>query len=131
MLRRCLAVGCQVVWQKNRYISALLSWPALYISGWLADTVQHQIGQGKNTVFGYFAIVARRGIVIRRRTPFGAKVSGFCVNVSTVPILMFQRCFYNKPFKRTLKLFVGCLLRNFKQPTNNFSSLQAALSGAA
>ncbi len=39
--------------------------------------------------------------------------------------------FYNKPFKRTLKLFVGCLLRNFKQPTNNFSTLQAALSGAA
>ncbi len=66
---------------------------ALSICGWLADTVQHQIGQGKNTVFGYFAIVARRGIVIRRRTPFGAKVTAFCVNASKVPNLMFQRIF--------------------------------------
>ncbi len=78
---------------KNRYFSAQLSWPALYISGWLADTVQHQIWQGKNTVFGYFAIVARRGIVIRQRTPFGAEVSAFCVNASTVPSLMFWRIF--------------------------------------
>ncbi len=78
---------------KSRYFSALLSWPALYIGAWLVDTVQHQIGQGKNTVFGYFAIVARRGIVIRRRTPFGAKVFGFYANASTVPSLMFQRIF--------------------------------------
>ncbi len=55
--------------------------------------MQHQIGQGKNTVFGYFAIVARRGIVICRRTPFGAKVTAFCVNASKVPSLMFRRIF--------------------------------------